>query len=81
MDRRKSTIKKSGYKTRNVINEELGQLQMSLLAGDAVELDQCQFEFLMPGFLGSQHSFQRGIVKPIKDGDEEGLSEDLDAEI
>ena len=32
------------------------------------------FEFLMPGFLGSQHSFQRGIVKPIKDGDEETLS-------
>ncbi|EPR37329.1 SNF2-related protein [Desulfovibrio sp. X2] len=32
------------------------------------------FEFLMPGFLGSQHSFQRGIVKPIKDGDEETLT-------
>ncbi len=31
------------------------------------------FEFLMPGFLGSQHSFQRGIVKPIKDGDDESL--------
>lgn len=31
------------------------------------------FEFLMPGFLGSQHSFQRGIVKPIKDGDVETL--------
>ena len=31
------------------------------------------FEFLMPGFLGSQHSFQRGIVKPIKDGDTETL--------
>ncbi len=31
------------------------------------------FEFLMPGFLGSQHSFQRGIVKPIRDGDEETL--------
>jgi superfamily II DNA or RNA helicase len=31
------------------------------------------FEFLMPGFLGSQHAFQRGIVKPIKDGDEETL--------
>jgi len=31
------------------------------------------FEFLMPGFLGSQHSFQRGIVKPIKDGDQETL--------
>ncbi len=31
------------------------------------------FEFLMPGFLGSQNSFQRGIVKPIKDGDEETL--------
>ncbi|MGE4551939.1 MAG: DEAD/DEAH box helicase, partial [Desulfovibrionaceae bacterium] len=31
------------------------------------------FEFLMPGFLGSQHGFQRGIVKPIKDGDEETL--------
>ncbi|WP_028586740.1 DEAD/DEAH box helicase [Desulfocurvus vexinensis] len=31
------------------------------------------FEFLMPGFLGSQHSFQRGVVKPIKDGDEETL--------
>ena len=31
------------------------------------------FEFLMPGFLGSQHAFQRGIVKPIKDGDAETL--------
>ena len=31
------------------------------------------FEFLMPGFLGSQHSFQRGIIKPIKDGDPETL--------
>lgn len=31
------------------------------------------FEFLMPGFLGSQHSFQRGIIKPIKDGDAETL--------
>ena len=31
------------------------------------------FEFLMPGFLGSQHAFQRGVVKPIKDGDEETL--------
>ncbi|MBQ7609071.1 MAG: SNF2 helicase associated domain-containing protein [Desulfovibrionaceae bacterium] len=27
------------------------------------------FEFLMPGFLGSQHAFQRGVVKPIKEGD------------
>ncbi|MCR5563701.1 MAG: DEAD/DEAH box helicase [Desulfovibrio sp.] len=31
------------------------------------------FEFLMPGFLGSQHAFQRGIVKPIKDGDTKTL--------
>ena len=31
------------------------------------------FEFLMPGFLGSQNAFQRGIVKPIKDGDAETL--------
>ncbi|MBQ9452638.1 MAG: SNF2 helicase associated domain-containing protein [Desulfovibrio sp.] len=31
------------------------------------------FEFLMPGFLGSQHAFRRGIVKPIKDGDTETL--------
>lgn len=31
------------------------------------------FEFLMPGFLGSQHAFQRSIVKPIKDGDAETL--------
>ena len=31
------------------------------------------FEFLMPGFLGAQHAFQRGIVKPIKDGDTEAL--------
>ena len=27
----------------------------------------------MPGFLGSQHAFQRGIVKPIKDGDTQTL--------
>jgi non-specific serine/threonine protein kinase len=31
------------------------------------------FEFLMPGFLGSQNSFHRGFVKPIKDGDVETL--------
>ncbi len=31
------------------------------------------FEFLMPGFLGSQHAFQKSVVKPIKDGDEEAL--------
>ena len=31
------------------------------------------FEFLMPGFLGSQSAFQRGIVKPIRDGDPETL--------
>lgn len=33
------------------------------------------FEFLMPGFLGSQHAFQRGIVKPIKDGDSETIDQ------
>jgi non-specific serine/threonine protein kinase len=32
------------------------------------------FEFLMPGFLGAQHAFKRGVVKPIKEGDEESLS-------
>jgi non-specific serine/threonine protein kinase len=31
------------------------------------------FEFLMPGFLGSQNAFQKGFVKPIKDGDEETM--------
>ncbi len=31
------------------------------------------FEFLMPGFLGSQNGFQKGFVKPIKDGDEESM--------
>lgn len=31
------------------------------------------FEFLMPGFLGAQSAFQRGVVKPIKDGDNETL--------
>ncbi len=31
------------------------------------------FEFLMPGFLGSQHAFQRGVVKPIRDGSTETL--------
>ncbi|MCH5277723.1 MAG: SNF2 helicase associated domain-containing protein [Desulfovibrionaceae bacterium] len=31
------------------------------------------FEFLMPGFLGSQHAFQRGVIKPIKEGDTETL--------
>ncbi len=31
------------------------------------------FEFLMPGFLGSQHAFQRAVIKPIKDGDTEAL--------
>lgn len=31
------------------------------------------FEFLMPGFLGAQNAFQRGVVKPIKDGDNDTL--------
>ncbi len=31
------------------------------------------FEFLMPGFLGSQNAFQKAFVKPIKDGDEESM--------
>jgi non-specific serine/threonine protein kinase len=31
------------------------------------------FEFLMPGFLGAQHAFQRGVVRPIKEGDSEPL--------
>ena len=31
------------------------------------------FEFLMPGFLGSQAAFQKGFVKPIKDGDDDSL--------
>ena len=31
------------------------------------------FEFLMPGSLGSQNAFQRGIVRPIRDGDVETL--------
>jgi len=31
------------------------------------------FEFLMPGFLGSQSAFQKGFIKPIKDGDQESL--------
>lgn len=31
------------------------------------------FEFLMPGFLGSQNSFQKGFIKPIKDGDTESM--------
>ncbi|MCL2123403.1 MAG: SNF2-related protein, partial [Desulfovibrionaceae bacterium] len=31
------------------------------------------FEFLMPGSLGSQNAFQRGIVKPIREGDAETL--------
>jgi len=31
------------------------------------------FEFLMPGFLGSQNAFQKGFVKPIKDGDQESM--------
>ncbi len=32
------------------------------------------FEFLMPGFLGAQHAFKRGIIKPIKDGDDDTLA-------
>lgn len=31
------------------------------------------FEFLMPGFLGSQHGFHSGFVRPIREGDEESL--------
>ena len=32
------------------------------------------FEFLMPGFLGAQHAFKRGVVKPIKEGDDDTLN-------
>jgi non-specific serine/threonine protein kinase len=31
------------------------------------------FEFLMPGFLGEQTSFQRGVIRPIREGDNETL--------
>ncbi|WP_027186602.1 DEAD/DEAH box helicase [Desulfovibrio cuneatus] len=32
------------------------------------------FEFLMPGFLGAQNAFKRGVVKPIKEGDDDTLT-------
>lgn len=32
------------------------------------------FEFLMPRFLGSQHAFQRGVSKPIQDGEVDTLN-------
>ena len=51
--------------------------QRFILTGTPIENNLFElwslFEFLMPGFLGSQHAFQRGIVKPIKDGDTETL--------
>ncbi|MEW5771920.1 MAG: SNF2-related protein [Thermodesulfobacteriota bacterium] len=56
---------------------KLSAKQRLCLSGTPIENNLFElwslFEFLMPGFLGSQHSFQRGIVKPIKDGDEETL--------
>jgi len=56
---------------------KLSSKQRICLSGTPIENNLFElwslFEFLMPGFLGSQHSFQRGIVKPIKDGDEETL--------
>lgn len=56
---------------------KLGSKLRVCLSGTPIENNLFElwslFEFLMPGFLGSQHSFQRGIVKPIKDGDEETL--------
>ncbi|MCA1986339.1 MAG: DEAD/DEAH box helicase, partial [Desulfovibrio sp.] len=55
----------------------LASKQRICLSGTPIENNLFElwslFEFLMPGFLGSQHSFQRGIVKPIKDGDPETL--------
>ncbi|MGL4722182.1 MAG: SNF2-related protein [Desulfovibrionaceae bacterium] len=32
------------------------------------------FEFLMPGFLGAQSTFQKNIIKPIQEGNEEILA-------
>ncbi|MDR2488429.1 MAG: DEAD/DEAH box helicase [Desulfovibrio sp.] len=32
------------------------------------------FEFLMPGFLGAQHAFKSGVVKPIREGDDDTLT-------
>ncbi len=32
------------------------------------------FEFLMPGFLGAQSAFKRGVIKPIKEGDDDTLA-------
>ena len=56
---------------------KLSSKQRVCLSGTPIENNLFElwslFEFLMPGFLGSQHSFQRGVVKPIKDGDEETL--------
>ncbi|TVM17298.1 ATP-dependent helicase [Oceanidesulfovibrio indonesiensis] len=56
---------------------KLSAKQRICLSGTPIENNLFElwslFEFLMPGFLGSQHAFQRGIVKPIKDGDADTL--------
>ncbi len=56
---------------------KLNAKQRLCLSGTPIENNLFElwslFEFLMPGFLGSQHAFQRGVVKPIKDGDVETL--------
>jgi non-specific serine/threonine protein kinase len=69
-------IKNPNTITARSVRRLKGKLRLCL-SGTPIENNLFElwslFEFLMPGFLGSQNSFQRGIVKPIKDGDEETL--------
>jgi non-specific serine/threonine protein kinase len=69
-------IKNPNTITARSVRRLKGKLRLCL-SGTPIENNLFElwslFEFLMPGFLGSQNSYQRGIVKPIKDGDEETL--------
>ena len=69
-------IKNPNTITARSVRKLKGKLHLCL-SGTPIENNLFElwslFEFLMPGFLGSQHSFQRGIIKPIKDGDRETL--------
>ena len=69
-------IKNPNTITARSVRKLKGQFKLCL-SGTPIENNLLElwslFEFLMPGFLGSQHAFQKGFVKPIKDGDEESL--------
>lgn len=70
------SIKNANTITSRSVRKLRGNIRLCL-SGTPIENNLLElwslFQFLMPGFLGGQTSFQRDIVKPIRDGDEQTM--------